>query len=147
MPEPQDETELAAQAIGQGRVEASPAHMAGVAAAAVTGRWRQPFVVEGEGASETEAPGDPDVLSSLMEQAVEDGTGTAAAADGVTVLGKTGTAQVDDGEHAWFVGVAPELFGEDGSAGLAFAVLVEGGGAGGETAAPLAADLVGALAE
>jgi len=55
------------------------------------------------------------------------------------VYGKTGSAEWSETEptHAWFIGFWD---------GLAFAVVVETGGAGGEAAAPIAAAFVKALA-
>ncbi len=41
-PKPNDRAELAASAIGQGRILASPMQMASVAAAVASGQWRQP---------------------------------------------------------------------------------------------------------
>ena len=38
---------------------------------------------------------------------VENGTGTAAAIDGVNVAGKTGTAEKENSNDSWFVGMAP----------------------------------------
>jgi penicillin-binding protein 2 len=68
----------------------------------------------------------------------------------VEVAGKTGTAQVrrsarrgeaissyDQNDHAWFVGFAPA-----GNPKIAFAVLIEHGGHGGEVAAPAAMEIV-----
>ena len=64
----------------------------------------------------------------------------------VEVAGKTGTAQVGTGKgeggyeaatHAWFIGYAPA-----GRPKIAFAVLVEHGGHGGDVAAPLAMEIV-----
>jgi len=83
--------------------------------------------------------------------AVNDQSGTAYAVripDGITVAGKTGTAQVSQRvrhdvdpslvaqerrPHAWFAGFAPA---EDPE--VAIVVMVEHGGAGGRTAAPIA---------
>jgi penicillin-binding protein 2 len=83
---------------------------------------------------------------------VNEAKGTAFRArikDGVEVAGKTGTAQVrrqshhgelsayDQNDHAWFVGFAPA-----GNPKIAFAVLIEHGGHGGEVAAPAAMEIV-----
>lgn len=62
------------------------------------------------------------------------GTGIGARMEGIVVGGKTGTAENPDGEpHASFVGFAPA---EDPE--ILVCVLVENGGHGGETAAPIA---------
>ena len=54
--------------------------------------------------------------------------------EGLSICGKTGTAEVDDGaSHAWFVG-----FSEDPQTPLAFVVVVEHGGRGSSTAIPVA---------
>jgi len=67
----------------------------------------------------------------------------AFAGAGITVAGKTGTAQVDTGEpHSWFAGFAP--YEGDRSHGIAFAIVVEHGGYGGQTSAPIARDIVDA---
>lgn len=133
-PEPGDATELAAAAIGQARVEASPAHMASVAAAAATGTWRSPILVVGTEQEERAIPGDAAALAGMMRAVVTEGTGTAADVPGAPVFGKTGSAefgtQAPPETHAWFIGHRGDL---------AFAVLVEGGGAGGTVAAPIAA--------
>ena len=77
---------------------------------------------------------------------VEAGTGRRASLGPITVSGKTGTAQVfkksagidadklpkDERDHAWFVGYAPAERPE-----IAFAVVVEHGGHGGTSAAPI----------
>lgn len=139
-PDPDDLVEAAAAAIGQARVEASPLHMATVAAAAADGRWRPATLRPDAGRETREIPGDAAVLRALMREAVTTGTGSAAEVAGARVGGKTGSAEFGTGDppetHAWFVGYHDDL---------AFAVLVEGGGAGGEVAAPIAARLVRAL--
>ncbi len=80
---------------------------------------------------------DTTLLKEMMISAVENGTGEKAAIDGVTVGGKTGTAEIagEDGneEHAWFVG-----FIEDDDHPLAIAVVMEKAGSGGSNAAPAA---------
>ena len=63
------------------------------------------------------------------------GTGTRAAVKGVTVCGKTGTAEGGGSKkpHAWFVG-----FVEESEHPLAIAVVVENGVWGSRWAAPIA---------
>ncbi len=78
------------------------------------------------------------------------GTAFRARTRDIEVAGKTGTAQVkriarhgegissyDQNDHAWFVGFAPA-----GNPKIAFAVLIEHGGHGGEVAAPAAMEIV-----
>lgn len=134
-PGPRDEAERAAAAIGQGRVLATPLHMASVAAAAESGTWRAPYLLEGrdDGPHAALAAGTRASLQALMRAVVTEGTGRAAS--GVEGLaGKTGTAEFGSGTplptHAWFIGYRH---------GIGFAVLVEGGGVGGRVAAPIAA--------
>jgi peptidoglycan glycosyltransferase len=80
-------------------------------------------------------------MTSLMELVVRGGTGTAANIPGVTVAGKTGTAEVSVNgaikDHAWFVCFAPAQ-----NPKVAVAVVVEYGGVGGEVAAPLARNIL-----
>ena len=155
-PTPTSRLEQVADAIGQGRVDASPLTMAGVAAAADTGTWHPLVLVPPASAAATAssaassaaaspAPLDPRVVAALhqlMAQVVTSGTGTAAAVPGAPpVLGKTGTAEFGSANppstHAWFIGFRGDL---------AFAVLVEGGGVGGRVAAPIAARFLSDLA-
>jgi peptidoglycan glycosyltransferase len=59
----------------------------------------------------------------------------------ISFAGKTGTAQLDTGApHSWFAGFAP--YDGDASRRLAFAVLVEHGGYGARTAAPIAREVM-----
>jgi len=75
-----------------------------------------------------------DALSAAMEQVVAGGTGGAARVPGVRVGGKTGTAQNPAGDdHALFICYAPVE-----KPTIAIAVVVENGGHGGSTAAPIA---------
>lgn len=83
-------------------------------------------------------------VSSFMVQVVQEGTGTRGRIAGVTVAGKTGTAQADGGPpHAWFIAFAPAENPQ-----VAVAVIVERGGSlgneatGGAVAAPIAADVL-----
>ena len=75
-----------------------------------------------------------DQVRTLMLASVSRGTGKAAALPGVDVAGKTGTATVATGRaHAWFVAFAPA-----DAPRVAVAIVVEHGGYGGATAAPIA---------
>lgn len=139
-PDPKDGAELAASAIGQGRVQASPLQMASVAAAVASGTWRQPHVLDCPDCA-TRALPEAARLRPMMRAVVTSGTGSAAAgAPGGPVSGKTGTAEFGTGtlrNHAWFVGWQGDV---------AFAVFVEEGSSGGATAAPIAARFLRSLA-
>lgn len=133
-PEPADPVEAVAAAIGQGRVEATPLHMASVAAAVARGRWESPRILADIEATESGEPLSARVhaqLEDLMRHAVADGTGTGAQVGGAPVAGKTGTAEFGSGTatHAWFIAYRGDV---------AVAVLVESGGFGGTVAAPAA---------
>ncbi len=87
---------------------------------------------------------DADVLLQLrqfMATVIQPGGTAAGAGLPPDVLGKTGTAEFGNANppetHAWFIGY---------QGNLAFAVIVEGGGVGGQVAAPLAANFLNALA-
>jgi peptidoglycan glycosyltransferase len=79
-------------------------------------------------------------VSRMMTTVVNAGTGYAARISGVSVAGKTGTAENPHGEsHAWFIGFAPA-----DNPQIAIAVIVENGGSGGEVAAPIARQVMAA---
>ena len=81
-------------------------------------------------------------IAGAMRLVVTDGTARhAMAGTPVNLAGKTGTAQIGEGEpHAWFAGFAP--YDGDASHRIAFAVLVEHGGYGGQIAAPIAREIM-----
>ncbi|HMG45516.1 MAG TPA: penicillin-binding transpeptidase domain-containing protein [Acidimicrobiales bacterium] len=144
-PAPGNDTDKAAATIGQGEVLASPLHMATVAAAVIDGSWEPPTLLpevplEDPPASTQLDPAVVEALTGLMRRVVTEGTGTAAQLPGEPVAGKTGTAEFGEGDppptHAWFVAFRGDL---------AVAVLVEGGGIGGQQAAPIAAEVFSAL--
>ena len=138
-PAPKDGAELAASAIGQGRVAVSPLQMASVAAAVASGTWRSPYVIGGPARSNQLPAKILPGLRSFMRSVVTDGTAAGIQFPG-EVFGKTGTAEYGSGNppatHAWFVGYRGPV---------AFAVLVEDGGFGAESAAPIAAAFLNAL--
>ena len=134
-PHPRDTVELAAAAIGQARVLATPAQMAAVVAAADSGTWHAPHVVTAGrrlASSPITAAAVPP-LREMLRAVVTEGTGTAARRV-PGLVGKTGTAEFGSGDplptHAWFIGVRN---------GIGLAVVIEGGGVGGRVAAPIAA--------
>jgi len=84
-------------------------------------------------------------LGEFMREVVVRGTGRRLSALSIPVAGKTGTAERRNARsHAWFVGFAP--YG-NAKRRVAFAVLVENGGYGGQSAASAAGELVEAVAE
>jgi cell division protein FtsI/penicillin-binding protein 2 len=81
-------------------------------------------------------------LQRAMRSVVTNGTARAAMS-GIQyeVAGKTGTAQLDDGDpHSWFAGFVP--YSAPVEQRLAFAVVVEHGGYGAKFAAPIGRELV-----
>lgn len=87
---------------------------------------------------------DTQKITEMMVQTVESGTGTNAAIRGISVAGKTGTAEneltvLHEGkEHTWFVGFAPA---DDPQ--IAVVVMMENsGGTGGGNCAPIARNIM-----
>ncbi|URN12649.1 penicillin-binding protein 2 [Streptomyces radiopugnans] len=146
--------------IGQASNRATPLQMAMVAAAVANdGKMMEPYMMDqlvapslnvveehkprelGEVASAENAQ----KLQQMMETVVEKGTGTPAQIDGVTVGGKTGTAQHGENNeknpYAWFISYAKT---SDGSTPIAVAVVIESADvlrddiAGSKLAAPVA---------
>jgi penicillin-binding protein A len=81
-------------------------------------------------------------LTAMMKQVVKEGTGTAAALEGVEVAGKTGTAEIDINagiNDLWFIGFTPKV---------AVAVVLDHlQGQGGTVAAPVAKQVLQALGQ
>lgn len=140
VPDPESETERAADLIGQGRVTASPLGMATVAASIQAGGTVVPHLV-------ADRPGEADpaqpltdaetaALRELMRAVVTEGSATfLGGLPGDPVGAKTGTAEYgeagDDGsypKHSWMIGTHGDL---------AVAVFVETGESGATTAGPL----------
>lgn len=148
------QTMLPFAAYGQGPVLVTPFKMARVAATIAAhgqmpeGRWTTDSSnYRTHGPRPILAPQLADFLATAMRAVVTEGTGRRAMQGvPVSVAGKTGTAQLDEGmPHSWFAGFAP--FDGDRSKSIAFAVVVEHGGYGATTAAPIARAIVEAAAD
>jgi len=155
-----DQAQTAMSAIGQYDVTASPLQMAVVGAAiANNGTVMQPYMVSqvvgadlnvisthtpvttGRAVSANTAA----ELQQMMQSVVANGTGQRAQVAGLTIGGKTGTAQSDNSRapYAWFVGYAVQPH-------VAVCVFVANAGGnedqtGGATAAPIFKQVVQAL--
>ena len=144
---------LVSLAIGQGELGTTPVQLAAYAAAiANKGTLFQPHIVNGYRDTATgkyfqydydkqQLPVSPSTFNLIydgMTGVVERGTGTLAKVPGVTIAGKTGTAQNPHGrDHAWFIAFAPAE-----NPKIAMAVLVENAGFGGAISAPIARELI-----
>ncbi|HSC21015.1 MAG TPA: penicillin-binding transpeptidase domain-containing protein, partial [Solirubrobacterales bacterium] len=154
-----EEIDLGVSAIGQGEVLATPLEMANVAQAVGNNGVRMPTSIVANKKLRPDAepvrvmsPKISDELTELMIGVVNEGTGTAADISEAQVAGKTGTAELgpkpgeEESENpvqikdAWFSAFAPAE-----KAKLAVGVLlIEAEAAGGEVAAPIAAEVLSA---
>jgi peptidoglycan glycosyltransferase len=144
-------------AIGQDKLLVTPLQMASVAQAIGNGGVRmQPRlvqkVVDPDGrttatplpqeATRVMSRQSADALTAMMKNVVREGTGTAAALQGVEVAGKTGTAEIDPAagvNDLWFIAFTPQV---------AVAVVIERQkGTGGTVAAPVAKQVLQALGQ
>jgi penicillin-binding protein 2 len=145
--------DTAQMSIGQSFLLVTPIQMANMAATLANGgtRWK-PFVVkqivephgavveqkQPEVAARLSArPGNIESVRQSMRAVIEGGTGRLAGVSGLSVAGKTGTAefQTKTGRinRAWFIGFAPYE-----RPTIALAVVIEDGESGSHTAAPVA---------
>ncbi|MEU9351528.1 penicillin-binding transpeptidase domain-containing protein [Streptomyces griseoloalbus] len=129
----------AANAIGQGQVQMNPLNMASVTATAITGTFRQPYLVSPEldGRQLRQADGlragTAAQLKQMMRLTATQGTGRDAMAGlGGDIGAKTGSAEVDGKatSDSWFTG-----FRDD----VAAAAMAQQGGHGGDAAGPIVA--------
>ncbi len=151
-----DKARFALAGIGQGDVAVSPLQMAVIAAAVANGGTiMEPHVAQEIQDSEGKtietfepkawqscmSPQTAAAVNLMMQSVVREGSGTEAQIDGVTVAGKTGTAQVEGKlPTVWFIAFAPA-----DNPQYAVAVVVPNGGSnndpevtGGRVAAPIA---------
>ena len=151
-----DAVDIGRVAIGQERLQVTPLQMAMVAAAIANGgRLMRPHLVEkvtdadGRTVRRLKPSEESKVMSSstagalaqMMSQVVKEGTGTAAALQGIEVAGKTGTAEKGNANQAWFIAFAPIV-----SPRVAIAVTIEQTtGQGGTVAAPIAKQVMETL--
>ncbi len=145
-------------AIGQGPLQTTPLQIAAMTARlANRGKGIRPHLLTGESGALSGEP-DSGIPSWAFEQVVEGmwrsvnegGTGAPARVEGFQACGKTGSTQtisretaerIADGikvkkTHSWFTGFAPRT-----NPRIVVTVLVEYGGGGGATAAPIAGQL------
>ncbi len=146
--------DLAVTAIGQGEVLATPLEMASVAQTIANGGVREPTslvtdrsLLAGAKPVRVTSSDIASTLRTLMIGVVTHGTGTAAALPGITVAGKTGTAELgpattgkgaavgseDQRVDAWFTAFAPATQPKLAVA----AMVVNANGDGGTVAAPI----------
>lgn len=144
--------EIAWSGAGQSQVSATPLHLCMVSAAiANDGVMMEPRLLSrvespqgvvrlrySQKAYRTACtPQTAQTMTAFMKDVVQRGTGTRAQVDGLSIAGKTGSAEGNvDGQyvtHAWFTG-----FIDDDRYPYAVCVLVEEGGSGGSVAAPVA---------
>ncbi|MGE3074104.1 MAG: peptidoglycan D,D-transpeptidase FtsI family protein [Dehalococcoidia bacterium] len=145
-------TLLASTAFGQGQLLATPLQMAEIASTIANGgllvRPHLTLEEQHNGASlgSLESPSTrrilaPDLAQTMKEfmvSVVANGQANGVSDLGVSVGGKTGTAEAGDGtSHAWFIAFAPA---EDPT--VAVAVVVEHGGRGGVVASPIAGQVL-----
>jgi peptidoglycan glycosyltransferase len=105
------------------------------------GRVRQRF--RPEKAADVMSEQSAQQVGQMMQHVVEEGTGTAARLSGISVAGKTGTAEIPNTteNQVWFIGYAPA-----DNPRLAVAVTIERTqGEGGTVAAPIAKQVLEAM--
>ncbi len=166
LPATSDQVDVGRMAMGQDKLTVTPLQMAMVASAvADDGKLMKPRltkkVVNSEGQvveqvkptlyDQVMKPSVAKELTQMMTDVVEEGTGTPAQLEGISVAGKTGTAQIGGGtlgesssnvDDAWFIGFAPV-----NDPKVAVAVTLENipNGYGGTYAAPIAAQIIKTL--
>jgi cell division protein FtsI/penicillin-binding protein 2 len=135
-------------AFGQGQVVASPFEMSRVAATIANGglmpygKWvTDDSNQRDKGYQSILDQSQNAIIARAMRAVVERGTASNLRSVTPPISGKTGTAEVENKPpHSWFIGFAPV-----GNRRLAFAVVVENGGFGKTSAAPVAGEIIKAV--
>ncbi|MGV9244522.1 penicillin-binding transpeptidase domain-containing protein [Streptomyces sp. NPDC003710] len=129
----------AANAIGQGQVQMSPLNMASVTATAITGTFRQPYLVSPKldgrqlATAKGLSSGTVAQLRAMMRLTATQGTAARAMSGlGGDIGAKTGSAEVDGQarSNSWFTGYRGDI---------AAAAMTQQGGHGGDAAGPIVA--------
>lgn len=145
-----DQKLVSQTAIGQGNTLITPMHNALIVSAIANGgTLMKPYVVDhienyiGDTVSKNMpstygslmTSKEADVLKSMMEEVVNNGTAYKLSNRKYQAAGKTGSAEYNSGKesHAWFVGFAPSDNPE-----IAVSIIVEGAGTGSDYAVPIA---------
>ena len=153
VPVTSDCVDVGRMAMGQDKLLVTPLQMAMVAAAVANdGVHMQPYIATGtvdpEGRqaltvgpsvySRVMSPATARKINAMMQRVVDEGTGTAAALEGIQVAGKTGTAERNVKKNIaqpWFIAFAPA---NDPRVAVAVTLEEVVGGFGGVDAAPIA---------
>lgn len=159
MEEDMSSEEMIQTSIGQGKTQITPLHLNMITCAiANDGVLMKPYVTDyvrnssggtvkqfspssyGKIMTEKEAQ----ILTDMMNAVVEDGTARVLSGLDYTAAGKTGSAEYNSkgDSHAWFTGFAPA---EDPQ--VCVTIIIEGAGAGGDYAVPVAKRLFDAYFE
>lgn len=152
------DAQLALASFGQGATMLTPFEVARLTAAIANGgHVLQPYIVaqvmtpdkrvrtKGEAGDFGQAikPETAHTLAGMMQNVVEKGTGRVAALSGISVAGKTGSAENPQGPaHGWFTCFAPVENPQ-----VVVTVVVEGGESGSESAGPIARKVLEELLE
>ena len=137
--------QLAYVGFGQGELLLTPLHVAALTAAVANGGvLAPPHVGPGVEAAPRRVWGADvaELARLLMRESVERGTSRGVALPGLTIGGKTGTAETSGRDHAWFTCFAPAERPE-----IVVTVLVEHGGFGAQAALPIAREVLRAWQE
>ncbi|MCD8012459.1 MAG: penicillin-binding protein 2 [Lachnospiraceae bacterium] len=147
--------EIMQTAIGQGETLVTPLHMALITSTVANGGiMMRPYLVDAVVASDDTVVSstsaskykrlmtteEASVLNEYMEETVISGTATSLSWYDYTVAGKTGSAEYgsdgSSGTHSWFVG-----YSTSDDVDIVVVVIAEDGGAGSDTAVPIASQI------